>query len=157
MRVLTSHKPASSKTSHKRSTKWGDGTTTATVLASAIHSESVKNVAAGCNPKHLPRGFQAAVDRVLSFLSANTKTITAAEIAHVATISANGDVYMGNLSTQAMGTVGKESVITVKEGLMIDDEIKITERMRFDPGFISPYFVTDMKSQGVKFEERLSC
>ena len=132
----------------------GDGTTTATVLASAIYSEGVKNVAAGCNPMDLRRGSQAAVDRVVEFLSKNTKTITTtAEIAQVATISANGDTHVGNLIAQAMEKVGKEGVITVKEGRTIEDEIEITEGMRFDRGFISPYFITDVKSQKVEFEK----
>jgi chaperonin GroEL len=131
----------------------GDGTTTATVLASDIYSEGVNNVAAGCNPMDLRRGSQATVDRVVDFLSTHTKTITTtAEIARVATISANGDVHVGNLIAQAMEKVGKEGVITVKEDRTIDDEIEITEGMRFDRGFISPYFVTDVKSQKVEFE-----
>ncbi|KAF8961721.1 chaperonin Cpn60/TCP-1 family [Flammula alnicola] len=132
----------------------GDGTTTATVLARAIYSEGVKNVAAGCNPMDLRRGSQAAVDRVVEFLSSHTKTITTtAEIAQVATISANGDTHVGNLIAQAMEKVGKEGVITVKEGRTIEDEIEITEGMRFDRGYISPYFVTDVKSQKVEFEK----
>jgi len=134
----------------------GDGTTTATVLARAIYSEGVKNVAAGCNPMDLRRGSQAAVDRVVEFLSKNTKTITTtAEIAQVATISANGDTHIGNLIAQAMEKVGKEGVITVKEGRTIEDEIEITEGMRFDRGFISPYFITDVKTQKVEFEKPL--
>ncbi|KAI0733857.1 chaperonin GroL [Fomitopsis betulina] len=134
----------------------GDGTTTATVLARAIYAEGVKNVAAGCNPMDLRRGSQAAVDRVVEFLSAHAKTITTtAEIAQVATISANGDAHVGNLIAQAMEKVGKEGVITVKEGRTIDDEIEITEGMRFDRGFISPYFVTDVKAQKVEFEKPL--
>uniref|UniRef100_A0A8H7XUA5 Heat shock protein 60 n=1 Tax=Psilocybe cubensis TaxID=181762 RepID=A0A8H7XUA5_PSICU len=132
----------------------GDGTTTATVLARAIYSEGVKNVAAGCNPMDLRRGSQAAVDRVVSFLSAHAKTITTtAEIAQVATISANGDAHVGGLIAQAMEKVGKEGVITVKEGKMIEDEIEITEGMRFDCGYISPYFITNTKSQRVEFEK----
>ncbi|KAF4608499.1 chaperonin [Pleurotus pulmonarius] len=134
----------------------GDGTTTATVLARAIYSEGVKNVAAGCNPMDLRRGSQAAVDKVVQFLSANAKTITTtAEIAQVATISANGDTHVGNLIAQAMEKVGKEGVITVKEGRTIEDEIEITEGMRFDRGFISPYFITDVKTQKVEFEKPL--
>ncbi|KAF9064446.1 chaperonin Cpn60/TCP-1 family [Rhodocollybia butyracea] len=134
----------------------GDGTTTATVLARAIYSEGVKNVAAGCNPMDLRRGSQAAVDRVVEFLASQTKTITTtAEIAQVATISANGDVHVGNLIAQAMEKVGKEGVITVKEGKTIDDEIEVTEGMRFDRGFISPYFITDVKGQKVEFEKPL--
>jgi chaperonin GroEL len=78
----------------------GDGTTTATALASAIYSESVKNVTAGCNPMDLRRDSQAAVDRVVSILSANTNTTTTtAEIAQVAIISGNGEVHVGNLIT----------------------------------------------------------
>ena len=113
------------------------------VLARAIYSEGVKNVAAGS---------QAAVDNVVKFLSAQNKTITTTcEIAQVATISANGDTHVGNLIAQAMEKVGKDSVITVKEGRTIEDEIEITEGMRFDRGFISPYFVTDVKLQKVEF------
>jgi chaperonin GroEL len=86
----------------------------------------------------LRRGFQAAVDNVVKFLSAQTKTITTtSEIAQVATISANGDTHVGNLIAQAMEKVGKDGVITVKEGRTIEDEIEITEG-RFDRGFISP-------------------
>ncbi|KAF6741074.1 heat shock protein [Ephemerocybe angulata] len=134
----------------------GDGTTTATVLARAIYSEGVKNVAAGCNPMDLRRGSQAAVDRVVEFLSTHARTVTTtAEIAQVATISANGDTHVGNLIAQAMEKVGKEGVITVKEGRTIEDEIEITEGMRFDRGFISPYFVTDVKAQKVEFEKPL--
>ncbi|TDL19285.1 chaperonin GroL [Rickenella mellea] len=134
----------------------GDGTTTATVLARAIYAEGVKNVAAGCNPMDLRRGAQAAVDRVVDFLSKHTKTITTSEeIAQVATISANGDTHVGNLIATAMEKVGKEGVITVKEGRTIEDEIEITEGMRFDRGYISPYFITDVKSQKVEFEKPL--
>jgi chaperonin GroEL len=134
----------------------GDGTTTATVLARAIYSEGVKNVAAGCNPMDLRRGSQAAVEHVVEFLSANTKKVTTtAEIAQVATISANGDTHIGNLIAQAMEKVGKEGVITVKEGRTIEDEIEITQGMRFDRGFISPYFITDVKTQKVEFEKPL--
>ena len=125
-----------------------DGTTTATVLANAIYSEGVRNVAARCNPMDLSHGSQAAVDCVDNFLATNTKTIpSTAGIAQVVTISANGDVHVGNLITQAMEKVSKEGVITVKEGQSIDDEIEITEGMRFDRGFVSPYFITDVRSQ----------
>jgi chaperonin GroEL len=118
----------------------GDGTTTATVLAHAIYSEGVKNVAAGCNPMDLLRDSQAAIDNVVQFLSAQTKTTTTtAEIPwQVATISANGDIHVGNLIAQAMEKVVKEGVITVKEGRTIEDEIEITEGMKFDRGFILP-------------------
>lgn len=132
----------------------GDGTTTATVLARAIYAEGVKNVAAGCNPMDLRRGAQAAVDRVVQYLSSHAKSITTTEeIAQVATISANGDTHVGNLIATAMEKVGKEGVITVKEGRTIEDEIEVTEGMRFDRGYISPYFITDVKAQKVEFEK----
>lgn len=106
----------------------GDGTTTATVLARAIYSEGVKNVAAGCSPTDLRRGSQAAVDAVLAFLEKNKRSITTSEeIASVATISANGDKSVGNLIAQAMEKVSKDGVITVKEGKTLTDEIEITE------------------------------
>ena len=92
----------------------------------------------------LRRGTKAAVDAVVNFLQKNKKDITtSAEIAQVATISANGDTHVGNLISNAMEKVGKEGVITVKEGKTIDDELEITEGMRFDRGFTSPYFITD--------------
>ncbi|KAK5088239.1 chaperonin [Lithohypha guttulata] len=134
----------------------GDGTTTATVLARAIFSETVKNVAAGCNPMDLRRGIQAAVDAVVDFLQKNKRDITTSqEIAQVATISANGDKLVGDLISNAMEKVGKEGVITVKEGKTIEDELEVTEGMRFDRGFLSPYFITDTKSQKIEFEKPL--
>ncbi|CAO3619232.1 unnamed protein product [Mucor hiemalis] len=134
----------------------GDGTTTATVLTRAIFTEGVKNVAAGCNPMDLRRGATMAVDVVVKFLKDNTKAITSPqEIAQVATISANGDKHVGDMIAQAMERVGKEGVITVKAGKTIDDELEVTEGMRFDRGFISPYFITDTKTQRVEFEKPL--
>jgi chaperonin GroEL len=134
----------------------GDGTTTATVLARAIFSETVKNVAAGCNPMDLRRGTQAAVEAVVAYLRANKRDITtSAEISQVATISANGDEHIGQLLSSAMEKVGKEGVITVKEGKTTEDELEVTEGMKFDRGFISPYFITDTKTQKVEFEKPL--
>lgn len=134
----------------------GDGTTTATVLGRAIFSETVKNVAAGCNPMDLRRGIQAAVDAVVDYLQSNKKDVTTSEeISQVATISANGDTHIGALISNAMEKVGKEGVITVKDGKMIDDELEVTEGMRFDRGFTSPYFITDPKAQKVEFEKPL--
>ena len=134
----------------------GDGTTTATVLARAIYAEGVKNVAAGCNPMDLRRGSQAAVDAVIKYLEANKREVTTSEeIAQVATISANGDKHVGSLIATAMEKVGKEGVITVKEGKTLEDEIEITEGMRFDRGYISPYFITDIKTQKTEFEKPL--
>ncbi|KAF8544545.1 putative heat shock protein 60 [Trichophaea hybrida] len=134
----------------------GDGTTTATVLARAIFTETVKNVAAGCNPMDLRRGTQAAVEAVVEYIQANKRDITtSAEVAQVATISANGDSHIGKLIANAMEKVGKEGVITVKEGKTTEDELEITEGMKFDRGFVSPYFITDAKAQKVEFEKPL--
>jgi len=134
----------------------GDGTTTATVLARAIFSETVKNVAAGCNPMDLRRGTQAAVEAVVDYLRANKRDITTSEeIAQVATISANGDTHIGKLLSNAMEKVGKEGVITVKEGKTTEDELEVTEGMKFDRGYISPYFITDTKTAKVEFEKPL--
>ena len=134
----------------------GDGTTTATVLASAIFTETVKNVAAGCNPMDLRRGTQAAVEAVVDYLQKNKRNITTSEeIAQVATISANGDQHIGELIAQAMERVGKEGVITVKEGKTIEDELEVTEGMKFDRGFVSAYFITNTKTQKVEYEKPL--
>ncbi|EGW33988.1 uncharacterized protein SPAPADRAFT_59397 [Spathaspora passalidarum NRRL Y-27907] len=134
----------------------GDGTTSATILGRSIFTESVKNVAAGCNPMDLRRGSQAAVEAVIDFLQQNKKEITtSAEIAQVATISANGDHHIGALLASAMEKVGKEGVITVKEGKTLVDELEVTEGMKFDRGFISPYFITNTKTGKVEFENPL--
>lgn len=134
----------------------GDGTTSATVLGRAIFTESVKNVAAGCNPMDLRKGSQVAVEKVIKFLTENKKEITtSAEIAQVATISANGDAHVGKLLASAMEKVGKEGVITIREGRTLEDELEVTEGMRFDRGYISPYFITDAKSGKVEFEKPL--
>ncbi|KAJ1999224.1 chaperonin, partial [Coemansia sp. S85] len=141
---------------NKANEEAGDGTTTATVLARGIFSEGVKNVAAGCNPQDLRRGVQMAVEKVVEYLKAQAKPITTTtEIAQVATISANGDRHIGDLISRAMEKVGKEGAITVKEGKTISDELEITEGMRFDRGYISPYFITDTKTQKVEFENPL--
>jgi chaperonin GroEL len=104
----------------------------------------------------LRRGTQAAVEAVVDFLQKNKRDITtSAEIAQVATISANGDTHVGQLISNAMEKVGKEGVITVKEGKTIEDELEVTEGMRFDRGFTSPYFITDTKSQKIEFEKPL--
>lgn len=134
----------------------GDGTTSATILGRSIFTESVKNVAAGCNPMDLRRGSQLAVEEVVKFLQQNKKEITTSEeISQVATISANGDAHIGNLLASAMEKVGKEGVITIKEGKTLEDELEITEGMKFDRGFISPYFITNTKSGKVEFENPL--
>lgn len=131
----------------------GDGTTTATILTHSIFAEGCKAVAANMNPMDLRRGIQAAVTRVLDNLKEHTKHISSKEeIQQVATISANGDTHIGNLIATAMERVGKEGVITVQDGKTLQDELDVVEGMRFDRGYISPYFVTDPKSQKCEFE-----
>lgn len=104
----------------------------------------------------LRRGIQSATEAVIQYLQAHKRDVTTStEIAQVATISANGDTHIGALLSSAMEKVGKEGVITVKEGKTIEDELEITEGMKFDRGFISPYFITDTKSQKVEFEKPL--
>lgn len=132
----------------------GDGTTTATVLTRAIFLEGLKNVASGVNPIEMRKGVQAAVDKVVAFLQEKSRMITTSgEVAQVATISANGDKHVGKHIAEAMEKVGQEGVITVQEGKTLDDELEVTEGMRFDRGYISPYFITDTKNQKVEFEK----
>jgi chaperonin GroEL len=132
----------------------GDGTTTATVLARAIFMEGCKSVAAGLNPMDLRRGMQQATEAVVKHLKSQSVNITSsAEISQVATISANGDKDVGNLIASAMEKVGKEGVITVQDGRTLHDELETVEGMKFDRGYISPYFVSDPKTQRVELED----
>ena len=122
----------------------GDGTTTATVLARAIYNEGCKAVAAGMNPLDLRRGIQLAVNHVVETLGDITKPISSKEeVMQVGTISANSDTEIGQLIADAMERVGKEGVITVQDGKTLENELEVVEGMRFDRGYISPYFITD--------------
>ncbi|MFV2009307.1 MULTISPECIES: chaperonin GroEL [unclassified Micromonospora] len=121
----------------------GDGTTTATVLAQALVREGLRNVAAGANPMALKRGIEAAVANVAEELSKLAKDVeTKEQIASTASISA-GDASVGEIIAEAMDKVGKEGVITVEESNTFGLELELTEGMRFDKGYISPYFWTD--------------
>lgn len=134
----------------------GDGTTTATVLARAIFREGCKAVAAGMNPMDLKRGIDAAVKTVLDHLKANAKAITSPqEIRQVATIAANGDQMIGGMIAEAFEKVGKDGTITVSEGKTMEHELEVVEGMKFDRGYISPYFVTNSKNQRVEMENPL--
>jgi len=134
----------------------GDGTTTATVLTRAIFAEGVKAVAAGMNPSDLRRGIQAAAQQVVKEIEAISKPIsTREEIAQVATISANSEREIGDLISEAMERVGKEGVITVNDGKTLDNELDVVEGMKFDRGYISPYFATDPKTQVFDVEDAL--
>jgi chaperonin GroEL len=132
----------------------GDGTTTATVLAQALVREGLRNVAAGANPMGLKRGIEKAVDVVSAELLAMAKDVeTKEQIASTAAISAGGDTEVGNLIAEAMDKVGKEGVITVEESNTFGLELELTEGMRFDKGYISPYFVTDAERMEAELED----
>src|SRR5690348_13099030 len=121
----------------------GDGTTTATVLAQALVREGLRNVAAGANPMSLKKGIERAVESVTEYLLSTAKDVeTKEQIAATASISA-ADTAIGELIAEAMDKVGKEGVITVEESNTFGLELELTEGMRFDKGYISPYFVTD--------------
>jgi chaperonin GroEL len=131
----------------------GDGTTTATVLAQALVREGLRNVAAGANPMALKRGIEAAVAAVAEQLASLSKEVeTKEQIASVASISA-GDPTVGDIIAEAMDKVGKEGVITVEESNTFGLELELTEGMRFDKGYISPYFMTDAERMEAVLED----
>ncbi|XP_041016435.1 chaperonin CPN60-like 2, mitochondrial isoform X2 [Juglans microcarpa x Juglans regia] len=134
----------------------GDGTTCATVLTQAILMEGCKSIAAGVNVMDLRSGINMAVDTVISDLKSKALMIsTPEEIKQVATISANGEYEIGDLIARAMEKVGKEGVITVADGNTLDNELEVVEGMKLARGYISPYFVTDQKTQKCELENPL--
>ncbi|GAA3742266.1 chaperonin GroEL [Streptomyces tremellae] len=131
----------------------GDGTTTATVLAQALVREGLRNVAAGANPMALKRGIEKAVEAVSGALLEQAKDIeTKEQIASTASISA-ADPQIGELIAEAMDKVGKEGVITVEESQTFGLELELTEGMRFDKGYISAYFATDMERMEASLDD----
>ena len=131
----------------------GDGTTTATVLAQAMVREGLRNVTAGANPMSLKRGIEKAVSAVVTELAAMATDIeTRDQIAATASISA-GDPTVGDIIAEAMDKVGKQGVITVEESNTFGLELELTEGMRFDKGYISPYFVTDAERMEAVLED----
>ena len=125
----------------------GDGTTTATVLAEAIYREGLRNVTAGANPTSLQRGIQKAAEAIAAELGRISKKVKdRAEIAQVATVSANWDTTIGNIIADAMDKVGKDGTITVEEAKSIETTLDVVEGMQFDKGYISPYFVTNAET-----------
>jgi chaperonin GroEL len=132
----------------------GDGTTTATVLARAIFSEGLKLVAAGHDPMSIKRGIDKAVGKVTEELKSLSKpTRDRDEIAQVGTISANNDKTIGDILAEAMDKVGKEGVITVEEAKGLETTLDLVEGMRFDRGYLSPYFVTDPERMECVYED----
>ncbi|MFF8836356.1 chaperonin GroEL [Streptomyces sp. NPDC015130] len=131
----------------------GDGTTTATVLAQALVREGLRNVAAGANPMALKRGIEKAVEAVSGALLEQAKDVeTKEQIASTASISA-ADTQIGELIAEAMDKVGKEGVITVEESQTFGLELELTEGMRFDKGYISAYFATDMERMEASLDD----
>ncbi|EGR31531.1 hypothetical protein IMG5_107510 [Ichthyophthirius multifiliis] len=134
----------------------GDGTTTATILARAIFKEGCKSVAAGMNPMDLRRGINLAVDHIVKTLKNNSKPVNTSQlISNVATISANGDREIGDIIAKLMEKTGEHGTITVADGKTLSHEIEFVEGMRFDRGYISPYFVNNTKSQKCELDNPL--
>jgi chaperonin GroEL len=122
----------------------GDGTTTATVLAQAMVHEGLRNVAAGSNPIALKRGIDKAVTALVEYIKSSAREVEGRDqISQVASISANNDPEIGEAIAEAMDKVGKDGVITVEESNTFGLELELVEGMRFDKGYVSPYFVTD--------------
>ncbi|BFF93527.1 60 kDa heat shock protein homolog 2 mitochondrial [Drosophila madeirensis] len=134
----------------------GDGTTTATVLARAIAKEGFEKISRGANPVEIRRGVMLAIDTVKENLKKMSRPVsTPEEIRQVATISANGDESVGNLISEAIKKVGRDGVITVKDGKTLNDELEVIEGMKFDRGYISPYFINSTKGAKVEFQDAL--
>ncbi len=140
--------------SSKTSDVAGDGTTTATVLAQAILHDGHRRIASGANPMELKRGIDQGVAAVVEALQKQSQAVRGrTEIAQVGTVSANGDSEIGEMLAEAMEKVGKEGVITVEEGKSRETELDVVEGMRFDRGYLSPYFVTDPERMEAVLED----
>jgi chaperonin GroEL len=138
---------------NKANDEAGDGTTTATILARAIYEEGFKKVEAGLNPTHLKKGIDKAVDFVSEELRKRSTEVRGRDaISNVATISANGDRAIGNMLADLYEKVGVHGTITIQEGKTLHHEIEFVDGLKFDRGYISPYFVTDEKKQKIEFE-----
>jgi chaperonin GroEL len=132
----------------------GDGTTTATVLAQAIVREGAKAVAAGMNPMDLKRGIDIAVAAVVKDIEKRAKAVaSSAEVAQVGTISSNGDASIGKMIAQAMQKVGNDGVITVEENKSLETDVDIVEGMKFDRGYLSPYFITNAEKMTAELDD----
>ncbi|MGC9524205.1 MAG: chaperonin GroEL [Limnospira sp.] len=132
----------------------GDGTTTATVLAHAMVKEGLRNVAAGANPIELKRGIDKATAFLVDKIAEHARSVEDSKaIAQVGTISAGNDEEVGRMIAEAMDKVGKEGVISLEEGKSMTTELEITEGMRFDKGYISPYFATDTERMEAVLDE----
>ena len=136
--------------------KAGDGTTTATILARAIFKEGCKSVAAGMNPMDLRRGIQMGCDAVVAELAKMSVPVKGKdEIEAVATISANGDKHIGGILAGIFDRLGAQGTITVQDGKTLETEVEYVEGIKWDRGYVSPYFVTDTKSSKTEFRNPL--
>lgn len=143
-------KAAASKTADKA----GDGTTTATVLVEAIYAEGLRHTTAGANPTAIKRGIDKATNTIIAKLKGLSKPIKdKLEIEQVATISANGDLDIGQTIAKAMERVGKDGTITVEEGKGLETILDVVEGMSLDRGYVSPYFATNRETQECVFED----
>ncbi|CAF4869022.1 unnamed protein product [Pieris macdunnoughi] len=134
----------------------GDGTTTATVLARAIAKEGFENISRGANPIEIRKGIIIAVEAVTDHLKNISKPIISRkEIEQVATLSANGDKAIGKLIADAMEKVGRDGIITVKDGRTLNDELEIIEGFQFERGFVSPFFINSTKGPKVEYNNAL--
>ncbi|MEM9448495.1 MAG: chaperonin GroEL [Cyanobacteria bacterium P01_E01_bin.6] len=132
----------------------GDGTTTATVLAHAMVKEGLRNVAAGANPITIKRGIDKATAKLVELIADKAMPVADSKaIAQVGTISAGNDEEVGEMIAKAMDTVGREGVISLEEGKSMTTELEVTEGMRFDKGYISPYFATDTERMEAVLDE----
>ena len=133
----------------------GDGTTTATVLAQSLISVGIKNVTAGANPMDLKRGMDAAVEKIVASLKAQSQVVGSDfdKIEQVATISANNDRKIGKLIAEAMAKVNNEGVITVEEAKGTETHVDVVEGMQFDRGYISAYFITDTEKMEAQLDK----
>src|SRR3954467_14563281 len=131
----------------------GDGTTTAVVLAQAIVTEGLRNLASGASPLPLKRGIDRGVERAVQAIKEMSTPVEGHEhIAHIATVSAN-DPAIGEMLAAAMDKVGKDGVITIEEGKGLTIEVEYTEGMQFDRGYISPYFISNPERMSAEIDE----
>jgi len=139
---------------NKTSDVVGDGTTTAVVLAEAMMSEGLKNVAAGANPMAVQRGIDLAVEAAVKSIAKQSKQVKGNDdLRKVATVSANWNRDIGDMIAEAFDKVGTDGVITVEEGKSLTSELRVVEGMQFDKGYISPYFITNPNTMEVVFED----